>query len=233
MTLELAGFLLVMALVDSTSIGTLVIPVWLILATRRGHLGRVVVYLVTIAVFYLVLGLALAAGAHALVPVLGDLFTSTAGYAVLTVLGVGLFWLSYRIDPKAKAKRGQDPAESSRRWQARITRALATPGGIAGLALVAGVIEAASMLPYLAAIGALSAADLGAATTVATLAAYCVVMILPALTILALRIVAARWVDRPLERLGAWAERSAGSATAWTVGIVGVLLALHGIGGLL
>ncbi|WP_370616897.1 GAP family protein [Mumia qirimensis] len=232
MTIALAGFLLAMALVDSTSIGTLVIPVWLILATRREHLGRVVVYLVTIALFYFVLGLALAAGASALMPVLGDFFTSTPGYAVITAVGVGLFWLSYRIDPKAKAKRGQDPAESSRRWHARITGALGTPGGLIGLALVAGVIEAASMLPYLAAIGAMSAADLGVATTVATLAAYCVVMILPALTILTLRIVAARWVDRPLARLGAWAERSAGSATAWTVGIVGVLLALNGIGGL-
>ncbi|MGH1564219.1 GAP family protein [Mumia sp. DW29H23] len=233
MTLALAGFLLVMALVDSTSIGTLVIPVWLVLATRRSHLGRVVIYLVAIALFYLVLGIALAAGARALLPELGDTLASTPGSVVLVVLGVGLFWLSYRIDPKARAKRGQDPAESSRRWHARIVRALSTPGGLVGLALLAGLVEAATMVPYLAAIGAMSAADLGAAVTVATLAVYCVVMILPALVVLALRVVASHWVERPLERLGAWAERSAGSATAWAVGIVGVLLALQGVGGLL
>ncbi|MBW9214439.1 GAP family protein [Mumia sp. zg.B53] len=233
MTLALAGFLVAMALVDSTSMGTLIIPVWLVLATRRGHQGRVVIYLLTIAAFYLVLGIALAAGAQALVPVLGDIVTSRPGRVVMVVVGVGLVWLSYRIDPKYRAKRGHDPAESSRRWQERITGALSTPGGMVGLAVVAGGIEAASMLPYLAAIGALTAADIGMAATTATLAVYCLVMILPALLILALRLVAARWVDRPLERLGSWAGQRAGSATAWTVGIVGVLVALQGVGGLL
>lgn len=230
MTPTLAGFLTVMALVDATSIGTLVIPVWLVLATPRERMGRVVLYLVTIAAFYLLLGLALAAGARAAFDHLGDVLDSPAAGVVAIVLGAVLVWWSHRTDPKVQAKRGDDPQASSRRWHARIASALGTRTGVITLALVAGIIEAASMLPYLAAIGALASADLGAAATAATLAAYCVVMVLPALAILVLRIVAARRVDRPLQRVGAWAERNAGTAASWTFGIVGVLLVLNGLG---
>ncbi|MFD1824152.1 MULTISPECIES: GAP family protein [Mumia] len=232
MTLSLAGFLLVMALVDGTSIGTLVIPIWLVLVTRRGELGRVLAYLLTIAAFYLVLGLALAAGAYAVGPAIVDALDSVVGDVVVIAAGALLVWLSYRVDPKAKAKRGEDPESTARRWHERIAAALGTRRGIVVLALAAGAVEAASMLPYLAAIGALTAADLGAATTIATLVVYCLVMITPALVILALRIVAARWVDAPLRRFGTWAERGAGSATAWLLGIIGVLLILNGVGAL-
>jgi hypothetical protein len=88
------------------------------------------------------------------------------------------------------------------------------------------------MLPSLAAIGALTVAAPGLVTTVVALVVYCLVMIAPALVILLLRVVAARWVDGPLRRFGAWAERGAGSATAWLVGIVGVLMILNGAGAL-
>jgi len=231
-TLTLAGFLMVMALVDSTSIGTLVIPVWLVLVTRRGDLGRVVAYLLTIAAFYFVLGLLLAAGASAVGPVVADALDSRVGDVLVIGAGATLVWLSYRIDPKARAKRGEDPAAGTRRWHDRITTALGTRRGIVVLALAAGTVEAASMLPYLAAIGALTVAAPGLVTTVVALVVYCLVMIAPALVILLLRVVAARWVDGPLRRFGAWAERGAGSATAWLVGIVGVLMILNGAGAL-
>ncbi|WP_262851251.1 GAP family protein [Mumia quercus] len=232
MTLTLAGLLLVLALVDSTSIGTLIVPMWLLLATGRRGVGKVVLYLVTIGAFYLALGLVLAAGARAAFVALGDALDSPAVSVAAVVVGVALVWWSYRIDPKTKAKRGEDPHAAARRWHARISTALGSTRGVVVLALVAGLLEAASMVPYLAAIGALSAADLGVASTVTALTAYCLVMIAPALVLVVLRVLAARWVDRPLERLAAWAERSAASATAWTVGIVGVLIGLQGLGGL-
>lgn len=232
-TLALAGLLLVLALVDSTSIGTLIIPLWLLLATGRRGVGKVVLYLVAIGVFYLALGLILAAGARTAFVALGDALDSPVVSVAAVALGALLVWWSYRIDPKAKAKRGEDPHAGAKRWHARISTALGSTHGVVVLALVAGLLEAASMVPYLAAIGALSAADLGAATTVAALVAYCLVMITPALVLVVLRVVAARWVDRPLELLAVWAERNAASATAWTMGIVGVLVALQGAGGVM
>lgn len=233
MTLSLAGLLLVLALVDSTSVGTLIIPLWLVLATGRRGVGKVVLYLVAIGVFYLALGLVLAAGARTAFVALGEAPDSPAVSVAAVALGAVLVWWSYRIDPKAMEKRGEDPQAGAKRWHARISTALGSTRGVVVLALVAGLLEAASMVPYLAAIGALSAADVGAATTVAALAVYCLVMITPALVLVVLRVLAARWVDRPLERLAVWAERSAASATAWTVGIVGVFVALQGASGVM
>ena len=65
MSIELLGSLAVLALIDSTSFGTLVIPVWLMLAPGRIRPQRVLVFLVTVAVFYLAVGVALLSGVRA------------------------------------------------------------------------------------------------------------------------------------------------------------------------
>ena len=48
-----------LALIDSTSIGTLVIPVWLLLSAARPPVPRLLGYLATIAGFYLAVGVGL------------------------------------------------------------------------------------------------------------------------------------------------------------------------------
>ncbi|MCA1655934.1 MAG: hypothetical protein LC635_05775 [Pseudonocardiaceae bacterium] len=63
MTLALAGSLVVLALLDSTSIGTFFVPILLMLAPGRLRAVPILGYLVTIAAFYLALGIAVALGA--------------------------------------------------------------------------------------------------------------------------------------------------------------------------
>ncbi|RYJ05279.1 MAG: hypothetical protein EON52_12390, partial [Actinomycetales bacterium] len=63
--------LLVLALVDSTSIGTLVVPIWLLLSPAGARVGRMAAYLGTVALFYLGVGLLLLAGV--------DVFSDLAG----------------------------------------------------------------------------------------------------------------------------------------------------------
>ena len=63
------GVLAVLALIDSTSFGTLLIPIWLMLAPGRLRPGRMLLYLGTIYGFYLILGILLALGASAIVEV--------------------------------------------------------------------------------------------------------------------------------------------------------------------
>ena len=58
MDLALAASLAALALIDSTSFGTLLIPIWLLLAPGRVRAGRMLVYLGTIAVFYFAVGMA-------------------------------------------------------------------------------------------------------------------------------------------------------------------------------
>ena len=63
MTLALLGPLVLLALIDATSFGTLLIPVWFLITPGRIRATRVLVFLGTIAAFYWVLGLLLSAWA--------------------------------------------------------------------------------------------------------------------------------------------------------------------------
>ena len=95
--------------------------------------------------------------------------------------------------------------------------------GLIGLALTAAVVEVSTMLPYLAAIGLVTTADLPVAQVVAVMAGYCLVMVIPALTLLALRLSAGHRLDPFLTRVSRWLSSS--ETVAWIVGIVGFLLA--------
>lgn len=238
MTLALAGALAVLALIDSTSFGTLMIPLWLMLAPGRMRVGRIVVFLVTVATFYFGVGLAIMFGAEAAVAQLGDLFSSRLALTVLFAAGVGLIIWSFQLEAKAKRekKEGAPPSARVLRWRDRAVGSESSgaggSGGIAlmGLAVGAGTVEVATMLPYLGAIGLLTTSGVGWPLSGGVLAAYCVVMILPALAFLLLRLVAARWVDPVLLKLDGWLTRNSTNTLSWVVGILGVLLVVNTAG---
>jgi hypothetical protein len=256
----MAGTLVVLALLDSTSFGTLAVPVWFLLAPGRPRAGRILVYLGTIAAFYLAVGVAVLLGAGALLERYQDVFATRGFTWVQLALGVALFALSFRFDGKRAARRraaqeaaGVTPRPGRlQRWRERALgldaggAAGAGPGAgpgaagrpvlvrtrpsvlpLMGLALGAGVVEVASMLPYLAAIGILSASGLPTGTNVAVLAAYCLVMVLPALLLLGGRLTAARLVDPLLRRIDAWFAKNGEETTGWILGIIGAVLALR------
>jgi hypothetical protein len=235
MDLTLAASLAALALIDSTSFGTLLIPIWLLLAPGRVKAGRMLVYLGTIAVFYFAVGMLIALGAAAFITDIGALMETRGAMWVQLVLGVGLLVLSFRFDSKKRKEGGGRLA----RWRERalgIDEDETGTGGststkrgsalsLIGLALGAATIEVATMLPYLAAIGMVTAASLGAAGTTATMAAYCAVMILPALVLLTARLVARDAIEPVLNKINDWMSKNAASTTGWVIGIVGFLLA--------
>ena len=221
MTTTLAVSLAVLALVDSTSFGTLLIPIWLLLTPGRPPVRRVLVFLGTVGVFYFGLGLALVAGATAIVEGAGDLLDGPTAARIQLVIGVGLFLWSFWIGRSDRASGGGRIS----RWRERLTGSEGGLLALMGLALTAALLEVATMLPYLGATALISGSDLGPGERVVTLGAYCLVMLLPALVLLALRTVAHRLVEPVLARIGDGVERSAGETTAWIVGIVGFLVA--------
>lgn len=225
--------LLVLALVDSTSVGTFVIPL-ILLVTGTGGAWRVAVrtlaYLAMIGVFYLALGIALLAGLLPLVDHLGSLLASPPAAVALAGIGGFLLWWSFHIDPAAIRKRGGDPEASARRWTDRARRASGHPGALAALALVAGLLEAASMIPYLAAMGMIAESGIGFARGVLVLVGYCAVMVLPAAVLCGVRGLLGARADRLLQRVHETAVRHAAGAFAWAVGIIGVILLLHTAG---
>jgi hypothetical protein len=228
--------LVVLALIDSTSFGTLLIPTWLMLAPGRPRPGNIVLFLATVAVFYLALGVLILAGILAL----ADQIEWLLGYrpfrvaqfvlgALLVVLGITIEpWTTAGKAKKAAARQARRAARGPGRLEKLRHNALsgaATPMAVMTLALSATAIEAASMLPYLGALGLLSASGLSFYQSGLILIGYCLIMIAPALALLVLRMALHHRVSGMLERIDAWMTRHAGEMTAWVLFLVGLFLA--------
>ncbi|MDO9397926.1 MAG: hypothetical protein Q7T71_15375, partial [Herbiconiux sp.] len=126
MSLDLIAPLALLALIDSTSFGTLVIPIWLMLAPGRIRPARVVAFVVTVGVFYLALGMLLLGGVRTLGTLVdGGLEAVLAAPPVRwaeVALGVGLLVFSFWIDsPKRRARQRASGGAPGRlqRWRER------------------------------------------------------------------------------------------------------------------
>ena len=221
MTIALLGTLVVLALVDSTSFGTLLIPIWLMLAPGRLRPGRILVFLGTVAAFYLVLGLLLVAGVASFADELSDAFDTRPVQIAQVVVGAALLAAGLWVGRRA----GSGGSGRLMRWRERAVGDEGSVRGLMTLALTAALIEAASMVPYLAAIGLIGTSDLRGPAIVATLVGYCLVMVLPAVVLLVGRVFAARHVQPLLQRINDWMARTGQENTAWILGIIGVLIA--------
>lgn len=270
--------LALLALIDGLSVGTLLIPVFLLLHPGRVRAGRILLYLVTIAAFYLVVGLLFLWGLVNLVDVASDFLASPAGLVVRLLVGAALLITAFAMptgdgQPKAASASMQTPPAgvapaatgpeaSSRtgmpardahapetmtappsvdasgtqadaaprpgritRWRERLLDPRTRGTAVMAVAIAAGLVEVATMLPYIVAMTMLADAGIDTPLRVLSLAGYCALMIVPALVLLLLRIVAAPLVQRPLERFAAWMERTGAENTAWIIGIIGFLIA--------
>ncbi|OAV59948.1 GAP family protein [Enteractinococcus helveticum] len=248
-----------LALVDSLSFGTLAIPVWLLMAPGRLRVGRILVYLASICGFYFLVGLVLLFGAR-FVSSQVQIDWSHPGMMLLGfVFGLGLLVLSFVMDPpKSWHKAGPKEKTQNRgrmasrmiAWRQSMVQETVTPSAdhpsvmvkshyrskgknlnLMGLAATAGLLEVATMLPYLAAVGLLTASaptlGLGSVQSAGVLAGYCVVMVLPMLILLLGRVLFQKAVTPLLQRVDAWFAEKGQSTIAWAIGIVGVVLMLN------
>ncbi|RZT81744.1 Sap-like sulfolipid-1-addressing protein [Micromonospora violae] len=220
MTPELLLSLAGLALIDSTSIGTLFIPVWLLLAPGPVNARRILGYLATIAAFYLAVGLLLVRGGSSLGDALGGALDNRGVLWAQLVLGVGMLALSFRYDGKRRPRTG-----GVLRWRDRATAGDSSARWLVGLALLAALAEVATMLPYLGAVGLLATSGVGAASVLGLLTGYCLVMVLPAVLLLGARVARPRLVEPVLARLNTWIVTKAGGALGWVLGIAGFLIA--------
>ncbi len=224
--------LLVLALADGLSVGTLLIPLFLLIAPGRVRAGRILLYLATIAGFYLLVGMLLMLGLVNLIDIAGAVISSTGGQIALLIVGVAMLVVAIAMPIRRAGRSGGsgDIGETSSpgrlvRWRARMLDDRTTPLAVMGVALAAGVIEVAGMLPYLIGMTMIANEPLPLAGQYALLVGYCVVMVVPALALLGARIIAARAVERPLERFAAWMQRTGAENTAWLLGIAGFFIA--------
>ncbi len=217
MALEQVIVLAGLALVDSTSFGTLVIPLLLIVAARRVSWPAMLVYLGTVLIFYFAVGVLLSLGLGAAFEWLGDLVNSRTGAVIQLVVGVALFAGSWPLERRARQSEGRGE---------RLRGVAQQPRAMIPLALTATLVEVATMVPYLAAIGIVTTADISFPLAMGLLLGYCLVMILPALVLLGVASLFGDAVWSLLERFGAWLDRQTASAVGWIVGAIGALMAL-------
>lgn len=238
-----------LALVDSLSAGTLVIPLALMIVWRRVRVNLLLTYLGTIAGAYCALGVAILFGFN-LIDTLSAQVSQAKWFPWITlVLGTvllifGVFSPS-PVKPDSTAMNTKQPApvpassgearpgttemgdgEVPSNLATRLTKGVSSGAtGMVGLALGAAVIEAATMLPYLAAMGIVQTMDLTDMARMGLVASYCIVMILPALVIGIIVAVTGDKMFARLHRVMVRAQYEAKVTLLWIAAIVGFYMA--------
>lgn len=228
MTATLALLIIGLALVDSTSLGMSLIPLWLLLSPGRLSKARISSYLVTLTLAYLAMGVAVAAGAAYLVDGLRDWILSVPD-AILTgaqavvgglIVAFGLTLLVGRVrDPEGRA------AASLLRWRNE-AMTVGSSRGLVRLAMVAFAVEFATMIPYVGAIAAMIDAGMSWPSILLWIVIYCIIMMAPATILTVLRLSFGDRIDPFLRRLDSWFERNMGAVSGSGLILLGGLVTL-------
>lgn len=105
-------------------------------------------------------------------------------------------------------------------------------GPLLALALAAVGLEIATLIPYLAGIGMVSAYAPQLPGSALMILFYCAVMITPALVLLLGRVAAHRLLRGPLEKLERFLSKHANGTVALVLFLLGLFLGLNALGGL-
>ncbi len=215
-----------LALADSTSVGTFVIPALALLAPGPTPVRRLGAYLAIVAGLYFLIGVALLAMADAAAAAVSSVNGSLVGVAVEGGLGAAL--VAYALWPRRRTRSSGQGRISA--WRTRALDPSASFRPLATLAVLAVAVEAVSMLPYIGAVALIAGSDMAWPLSGALLLAYCMLMILPAVVLMLIRSAAREWIQPWLTRIDAWSRRSSGSkAILWATGLVGGLLVADAI----
>lgn len=200
-----------LAIVDS--INPSAIAVTLYLVTKKKFTAQVLAYVLGIFCTYLTIGVLLTLGLSSLLGIFGEIFKSEAAYWVQLVVGVMLLAYAVFGNPFASKQPKPERRPSSQKLSALFM-----------LGVGISVVEFATALPYLAAIGILIQLDIALIFKVFILLGYNIVMVLPPLLLLvAARFGAERWQAK-FEWLRQKVAKGAQEALYWLFGIVGLFL---------
>lgn len=187
-------------------------------------------YLSTLVAAYFVAGVLVALGAAPLLEVLDEFLSQVpvatkAGAQIaggVVLLAAGALLLS-----RARRMRHQPSTGRLIRWREQAMTADSS-GALVKLAVLAFAVEFATMVPYVAAIGMLTAADLALPAVIGWVAVYCAIMIFPAAIATAIRVRAHDRVEPVLERLDAWLSRNSPVLSGSAFSLIGMVLIVDG-----
>ncbi|GAA1079499.1 GAP family protein [Nocardiopsis metallicus] len=216
MSWGILGTLVCLSFLDMASPAIIGVTLYILLSRSNSAARPLAVYLSTITAFYFAFGCSLILGLGKLVDHLVELSHSPVLAWGALVVGVALSALGLVVRSKP-GLRLRPPALKAR--------------SMVGLGLATAVVGAGTALPYLGAIGVMTAAGLPAVQWVPALAVYNIVMVSPSILLyLGHRTLGTGFRDH----LRRWRERlEAGSrkVTGWMLTISGAALAVSGLVG--
>lgn len=212
MSIELLLSIGAMAILDTLSPATLAVTVYTLLTAKERMVRRLLTYLMTVAVFYFTVGVLLMLGLDAIFESFSRIFENKIINWGLLIVGGILFIWSFFI-PTKKTSQPRRPKSMSM-------------GAMVGLGLTTSLIEVATALPYFAAIGIMTAAQLSIFQWLPLIAGYNLIMVLPPLILLGLHLVLGKWMKGHLEKLQDKLAQNSGSALSWVMSIVGIIMVL-------
>lgn len=166
-----------LALLDSLSFASIVVTIFLLLSNAYLP-ARIMVYLLTVAGFYILLGIALMNGVGA---IFQFWLSGWKEHAVISymqlLLGIILVLIGVRLDNKPKG----------RSYKLERIRPQDTYPSMMKLGITVSMIEAATMFPFLSGIGLVTSRGLEVYEWMPMLLAYCAIMIAPPCVLLLLR----------------------------------------------
>jgi cytochrome c biogenesis protein CcdA len=215
--MELLPAIVGLAVVDSINPSALLATIVLLLRGRRAR-PLVAVYVVAVLATYFAIGAVLTLGLG-LTP--EAVVESDAVYLVQGFLGAVM--LAYALlAPNRQRKHG--PAQPPSLPMA--TR----PMAVFALGMAVTVLELPTALPYLAAVGALTRADLAVTEWLPLLVLYNLIFVLPPLALLAGHVAFGQRADAVLGQLRQRLGRAAKEGFLWLLGLVGFFLLADALG---
>lgn len=204
-----------LALLDTLSPATLGVTVYLLLTDKEKLTKRLLVYLLTVAGFYFVVGASLMLGLDFLLEIISGVFQNRIVSWTFFVIGGILFIASFYVPTK---KSSDLPAPKSKSILSMVV-----------LGFTTSFIEVGTAFPYFAAIGIMTTSNLSWVEWSSILAGYNFIMVLPSLVLFLFYLLFGRRMQTSLEKLRVKIANNTGSALSWIMCIVGIIMILNSL----
>ncbi|MFE3573577.1 GAP family protein [Lysinibacillus sp. NPDC059133] len=204
-----------LALLDTLSPTIIGITLFLVLTDNRNLTSRLFAYLLTVGLLYFSLGIIMMLGLNFIMEAFSNIFQNKIVSWVIFIVGVILFIASFFIPANKKSNIPKPKTQSI--------------FSIIIIGVTTFIIEAGTALPYFAAIGLLTTIDIPFYQWLLIIAAYNIIMILPALLIFLGYKLFGKLINPSLVKLRNKISSSSSSALSWIMCIVGVILIFYTI----
>lgn len=204
-----------LALIDTLSPTIIGVTLFLVLTDNKNLSSRLFAYLFTVVLLYFSLGIIMMLGLNFITESFSNIFQNKIFSRGIFSIGVILFTASFFIPANKKSNIPKPKTQSI--------------FSIFIIGVTTFIIEAGTALPYFAAIGLLTTIDIPFYQWLPIIAAYNIIMVLPALLIFLGYKLFGKLIHPTLVNLRNKISSSSSSALSWIMCIVGVILIFYSI----